>query len=89
MTRSRWKGPFVDAYLLKKVKEKEHNKGDAIKTWSRRSVIIPKFVGYTFRVHNGFRFNMLKIKEEMIGYKLGEFCFTRKHAIHGKKIKSR
>jgi small subunit ribosomal protein S19 len=89
MSRSRWKGPFVDLYLVEKVRKNENNKTIPIKTWSRRSVILPNFVGYTFNVHNGFKFNVLKIKEEMVGYKFGEFCFTRKPAIHGKKTKKR
>lgn len=82
MARSVWKGPFFDAYLLKKV-EKVHTSGrkDVIKTWSRRSTIIPQFVGVTFAVHNGHKFIPVFVTEEMVGQKLGEFSPTR--TFHG------
>lgn len=90
MTRSVWKGPFVDGYLIKKVeKVKESNKTEIIKTWSRRSYIIPDFVGQTFAVHNGNKFIPVSVTEEMVGHKLGEFSPTRTYNGHGadKKVK--
>lgn len=78
MARSIWKGPFVDGYLIKKVKAlMESGRRDPIKTWSRRSTIIPDFVGVTFSVHNGKKFIPILATEEMIGHKLGEFAPTR------------
>ena len=78
MARSVWKGPFVDPNLLKKVhKVKNSSLRDAIKTWSRRSVIIPSFVGITFLVHNGKKHIPVYVTEDMIGHKLGEFSPTR------------
>jgi small subunit ribosomal protein S19 len=78
MTRSLKKGPFVDAKLLQKVlKQKQTGIKDPIKTWSRRSTIIPEFVGFTFLIHNGKVFNKLFVTEEMVGHKLGEFSMTR------------
>ncbi|MDR2682171.1 MAG: 30S ribosomal protein S19 [Holosporaceae bacterium] len=78
MTRSVWKGPFVDGYLIKKVKTLlESGRRDPIKTWSRRSTLIPDFVGVTFSVHNGRKFIPVLVTEEMIGHKLGEFAPTR------------
>lgn len=78
MSRSLKKGPFVDAKLLQKVL-KQHETGikDPIKTWSRRSTVVPEFVGYTFLIHNGKTFNKLFVTEEMVGHKLGEFSMTR------------
>jgi len=82
VTRSVWKGPFVDGYLLKKA-DKVHASGrhDPIKTWSRRSVILPQFVGLTFQVHNGRKFIPVFVTEDMIYHKLGEFSPTR--TFHG------
>ncbi|MCL5674785.1 MAG: 30S ribosomal protein S19 [Candidatus Omnitrophica bacterium] len=82
--RSLKKGPFVDEKLLKKVK-KNQQKGtkEAIKTWSRRSTIIPEFVGITFSVHNGKNFISVYITEDMVGHKLGEFSPTRIFRGHG------
>ncbi|GHU16498.1 30S ribosomal protein S19 [Alphaproteobacteria bacterium] len=78
MARSVWKGPFVDGYLIKKVKALlESGRRDPIKTWSRRSTLIPDFVGVTFSVHNGRKFIPVLVSEEMIGHKLGEFAPTR------------
>ncbi len=78
MARSLKKGPFVDEKLLKKVNQaKAEGKKTIIKTWSRRSVIIPEFVGLTFGVHNGKKFVPVYITENMVGYKLGEFSPTR------------
>jgi small subunit ribosomal protein S19 len=78
MTRSLKKGPFVDVKLLQKVlKQSQVGIKEPIKTWSRRSTIVPEFVGFTFLIHNGKVFNMLFVSEEMVGHKLGEFSMTR------------
>ena len=78
MARSVWKGPFVDAYVLKKAeKARESGKSDVIKIWSRRSTILPQFVGLTFNVYNGHKFIPVAVSEEMVGHKLGEFAPTR------------
>ncbi len=79
MPRSKKKGPYVDPKLLKKVRKlKEEGRTDrVIKTWSRRSTIIPEFVGLTFAVHNGMKFIPVYITEQMVGHKLGEFAPTR------------
>ncbi len=76
MTRSLKKGPFVDEYLLKKADKAKQDK-KPIKTWSRRSTILPDFVGLTFAVHNGKKFIPVYITENMVGHKLGEFSPTR------------
>jgi small subunit ribosomal protein S19 len=84
MTRSLKKGPFVDAHLLKKAMtfSNEVNKaGKVIKTWSRRSTIVPEFIGLTIAVHNGKKFIPVYITDNMIGHKLGEFAMTR--TFHG------
>jgi len=82
MARSIKKGPFVDVHLLKKVEEAGRTKeGKVIKTWSRRSTIIPDMVGLTFAVHNGKKFIPVFVTEEMVGHKLGEFSPTR--TFHG------
>lgn len=87
MSRSLKKGPFIDPKLLKKIeKSKAENSVQAIKTWSRSSVIFPDMVGLNFKVHNGKDFIDIKIAEEMIGFKLGEFSPTRKFKRHGGKI---
>ncbi len=78
MTRSVWKGPFVDGYLLKKADVAQGNRGkDVIKTWSRRSTIMPQFVGLTFGVHNGNKHVPVIVSEDMVGHKFGEFAPTR------------
>lgn len=83
MARSVWKGPFVDGYLLKKVKAAlDSGRRDPIKTWSRRSTLIPDFVGVTFSVHNGHKFIPVLVTEEMVGHKLGEFAPTRTFTGH-------
>ena len=83
MTRSVWKGPFVDSHLLKKVKQaSEQNKNTVIKTWSRRSTILPQFVGLTFGVYNGQKFVPVTVNEQMVGHKLGEFSPTRNFKGH-------
>ena len=83
MSRSVWKGPFVDGYLLKKA-EKAQGSGrkDIIKTWSRRSTILPQFVGLTFGVYNGRKFIPVLVTESMVGHKLGEFSPTRTYTGH-------
>lgn len=91
MARSVKKGPFVDDHLMKKVtKAKETNDKKVIKTWSRRSTIIPEAVGLTFAVHNGKKFIPVYVTENMIGHKLGEFAPTRTfygHSTAEKKAK--
>ena len=78
MGRSVKKGPFVDDKLMKKVlKAKEEDSQKIIKTWSRRSTILPQFVGITFNVYNGKKFIPITISEDMVGHKLGEFSPTR------------
>ena len=78
MARSVWKGPFVDPSLLKKVEKlKSQAKPMPIKTWSRKSTIIPEFIGISFLIYNGKKFIPIKISEEMVGHKLGEFSPTR------------
>ena len=78
MPRSTWKGPFVDGYLLKKAEAvRASGRNDVIRTWSRRSTILPQFVGLTFGVYNGHKFIPVLVTEEMIGHKLGEFSPTR------------
>ncbi|HBJ91843.1 MULTISPECIES: 30S ribosomal protein S19 [Ponticaulis] len=92
MSRSVWKGPFVDGYLLKKAEAAgESKKREVIKTWSRRSTILPNFVGLTFQVHNGNKFIPVTVSEEMVGHKFGEFAPTRTYYGHGadKKAKRR
>ena len=83
MARSLKKGPFVDHKLMGKVeKNKESGKKSVIKTWSRRSMIIPDFVGHTFAVHNGNKFIPVFVSENMVGHKLGEFSPTRTFRMH-------
>ena len=83
MSRSVWKGPFVDPSLLKKVdKLKDQINKPPIKTWSRKSTIIPEFVGFSFLIHNGKKFIPIKISEEMVGHRLGEFSPTRQFSGH-------
>ncbi|SPP99624.1 30S ribosomal protein S19 [Candidatus Sulfobium mesophilum] len=78
MPRSLKKGPFVDEKLMKKVKDMASSgEKKLIKTWSRRSVILPDFIGYTFAVHNGRKFIPVYVTENMVGHKLGEFSPTR------------
>ena len=78
MARSTWKGPFVDGHLLKKAqKASESSRNEVIKTWSRRSTILPEFIGLSFAVHNGKKFIPVNVTEDMVGQKLGEFSPTR------------
>jgi small subunit ribosomal protein S19 len=88
--RSVWKGPFFDAYLIKKVDAvKASGRKDIIKTWSRRSTIIPQFVGVTFGVYNGHKFIPVMVNENMVGHKLGEFAPTRTYYGHGADKKAK
>ena len=83
MSRSIWKGPFVDPSLISKVEKLKNESNRApIKTWSRKSTIIPEFVGFSFLIHNGKKFIPIKISEEMVGHKLGEFSPTRQFIAH-------
>ncbi len=89
MSRSLKKGPFVDDHLLKKVLQaQDAGSRKVIKTWSRRSTILPEFVGLTFAVHNGKKFVPVYVTEEMIGHKLGEFSPTRTFFGHAADRKS-
>jgi small subunit ribosomal protein S19 len=82
VARSVWKGPFVDGYLLKKADNtRASGRNEIIKTWSRRSTILPHFVGLTFGVYNGKKFLPVLVTENMVGHKLGEFSPTR--TFHG------
>ena len=82
MARSVWKGPFVDGHLLKKADTAQNSgRKEVIKTWSRRSTILPQFVGLTFGVYNGKKHIPVLVTEEMVGHKLGEFSPTR--TFHG------
>ena len=83
MSRSIKKGPYVDSKLVKKIDIMNKNsKKNVIKTWSRRSMITPEFVGHTFAVHNGNKFIPVFIFENMVGHKLGEFSPTRTFRMH-------
>jgi len=86
MSRSLKKGPFVDPKLLAKVAKQKSGDGSVIKTWSRASEIAPEMVGYTFGVHNGKIFIEVRVSEEMVGHRLGEFSPTRKFTRHGGKM---
>lgn len=90
MARSVKKGPYVQESLLRKVDlEGEVNRNKVVKTWSRRSTIIPEFVGSTFAVHNGRKFIPVFVSENMVGHKLGEFAPTRTYYGHGSDRKSK
>ena len=83
MARSVWKGPFVDSFLLKKAeKVQASGKSEVIKIWSRRSTILPQFVGLTFGVYNGQKHIPVNVTEEMIGQKFGEYSPTRTYYGH-------
>lgn len=87
--RSIWKGPFVEGHVLKKVQEvRASGKSKVIKTWSRRSTILPHFVGLTFAVYNGKKHIPVLVSESMIGHKLGEFSPTRTFTGHGANRKA-
>ena len=90
MTRSVWKGPFVDAYLLKKAEtSRASGRNEVIKMWSRRSTVLPQFVGLTFGVHNGRKHIPVLVTEDMVGHKFGEFSPTRTYFGHTADKKAR
>ena len=90
MARSVWKGPFVDGYLLKKADTvRESGRNEEIRTWSRRSTILPKFVALTFGVYNGHKIIPVSVNEQMVGHKFGEFSPTRTYYGHEADKKSR
>ena len=90
MTRSTWKGPFYEEYLLKKADDvrKSGKTNQVIKIWTRKSTILPEFVGLTFGVHNGIKFIPVSINENMVGHKFGEFSPTRTFNSHSAVSKS-
>ncbi len=86
MARSTKKGPFIDAHILAKVEDMNtRNEKKVVRTWSRRSTIIPEMVGHTLAVHNGKKFIPVYVTENMVGHKLGEFSFTRQFKGHSVK----
>ena len=90
MARSVWKGPFVEESLIKKVEKLKNDPiKKPIKTWSRKSTILPDFVGVSFLIYNGKKFIPITISEDMVGHKLGEFALTRTFRGHAadKKVK--
>ena len=88
MARSLKKGPFIDDHLLKKVEAlNENNQKKVIKTWSRRSTIVPEFLGHTIAVHNGKQFVPVYVQENMVGHKFGEFAPTRTYRGHTSRKK--
>ncbi|MGH1403769.1 MAG: 30S ribosomal protein S19 [Alphaproteobacteria bacterium] len=90
MARSVWKGPFIEKSLLKKIEEtRASGKNTVIKTWSRRSTILPNMIGLTFGVHNGKKFIPVVVSDQMIGHKLGEFAPTRTYYGHGADKKAK
>ncbi|MFN3448975.1 MAG: 30S ribosomal protein S19 [Roseococcus sp.] len=90
MPRSVWKGPFVDGYLLAKAEAaRASTRNEVIKTWSRRSTIMPQFVGLTFGVYNGRKFLPVQVTENMVGHKLGEFAPTRTFGGHSADKKAK
>lgn len=90
MARSVWKGPFFDRFLLKKAEVAQASgRSDVIKTWSRRSTVLPQFVGVTFGVYNGKKFVPVYVSENMVGHKLGEFAPTRTYFGHGADKKAK
>ena len=90
MPRSIRKGPFVDGYLLKKAEAvRASGRNDVIRTWSRRSTVLPQFVGLTFGVYNGHKFIPVLVTEDMIGHKMGEFSPTRVYYGHTADKKAR
>ncbi|WGF88612.1 30S ribosomal protein S19 [Marinivivus vitaminiproducens] len=90
MGRSVWKGPFVDGYLFDKAdKARASGRNEIIKIWTRRSTIMPDFVGLTFAVYNGHKFLPVYVTENMVGHKFGEFSPTRTYYGHGADKKSK
>ena len=86
MSRSSKKGPYIDPKLLKKISKAKPNDGAVFKTWARNCEISPEMVGFAFDIHNGKNFIQIRITEEMIGHRLGEFSPTRKFVRHGGKM---
>jgi small subunit ribosomal protein S19 len=86
MSRSLYKGPYINEKLLKKIAGKKPGESEVIKTWSRDSVIAPEMVGFTFGVHNGKDHISVTVAEEMVGHRLGEFSPTKKFHRHGGKM---
>ena len=86
MSRSLYKGPYVDEKLLKKIAGKKAGESEVIKTWARGSVVSPEMVGFTFGVHNGREHLNVLVAEEMVGHKFGEFSPTKKFHRHGGKM---
>jgi small subunit ribosomal protein S19 len=90
VARSVWKGPFVDGYLLKKAEaSRGSGRKEIIRIWSRRSTVLPQFVGLTFGVYNGMKFIPVLVTENMVGHKFGEFSPTRTYRGHGADKKAR
>ena len=90
MTRSVWKGPFVDGYLFKKADAaRRSGRNEIIKIWSRRSTIMPEFIGLTFAVHNGKKHLPVYVTDNMVGHKFGEFAPTRTFSGHGADKKAK
>ena len=90
MARSVWKGPFVDSFVLKKAeKSRASGRNEVIKIWSRRSTILPQFVGLTFGVYNGQKFLPVLVTENMVGHKFGEFSPTRTYYGHAADKKAK
>ena len=90
MSRSLWKGPFIDNYLFTLSQQNSQLNSFTkriIKVWSRRSMILPEFLNQNFEIHNGKEFISLQVTEDMIGHKFGEFASTRKKTLHKKKLK--
>jgi len=85
MNRVKWKGPYINNKLLKKIENTISSSKNVIKTTSKNSIIVPKFVGLTFQIYNGKTFITIKIIEEMINHKFGEFINTRKQFFYKKK----
>ncbi|MDD5569044.1 MAG: 30S ribosomal protein S19 [Candidatus Pacebacteria bacterium] len=86
MSKSLKKGPYIDERVLKKIEGLKPDSAPIIKTWSRSCTIVPEMVGFTFGVHNGKDFIPVRVTEEMVGHKLGEFSFTTKFVRHGGKM---
>ena len=90
MARSVWKGPFIDGYMLQKAdKARASGRNEVIKIWSRRSTILPQFIGLTFGVYNGKKFIPVLVSENMVGHKFGEFSPTRTYTGHGSDKKAK
>ena len=90
MARSIWKGPFVDGFVLRKAdKARAGGRNEVIKIWSRRSTILPQFVGLTFGVYNGQKHVPVQVSEDMVGHKFGEFSPTRTYRGHTADKKSK